>query len=331
MRNAMPRAMAIPNAKAIPIPNAWAVSAVATGAISVMVKGKAAACAAARLPCAVWNAVRTAYLAPPLLLIGLMLPLLAACAPNPPAFADFKGTPFTDGRRAADFRLTDQFGQARSLSGDFAGRPVLLTFLYTDCPDVCPIVANHLRDIGAMLQDDADAGDNAAAIVIVSVDPEGDTVDAALAYSERWGMRDKWVYLVGGEADLSAVWEAYWIDPYLHGPARAQTGAGTADAGQDAAADTRPDTTPNTANTPQDAASAAANVAPNTTDLPQDTANALIPDTPAGGTRALAEISGRIIHSAPIYLIDGEGVMRSAFTLPLAPEDVAHDVRLIGG
>ena len=175
--------------------------------------------------------------------------------------------------------MTDQFGAQKSLRQDFSGKVVVLTFLYTECPDVCPIVANHLRDIAMLMEEDGID----ASIVIVSVDPEEDTVDSALAYSERWQMTDSWTYLVGEEVVLKEVWKAYYIDPYVHGPVRA-----------------------NMKSTPQ------------------------VSESGGGGVSALAEQTGRVIHSAPIYIIDAEGVMRSIFTLPLESEDVAHDIRLAG-
>lgn len=175
--------------------------------------------------------------------------------------------------------MTDQFGALRSLRQDFLGKVVVLTFLYTECPDVCPIVANHLRDIALLVEEDG----SDAAVVIVSVDPEGDTVDSALAYSDRWQMTGRWTYLVGDEATLKDVWKAYYIDPYLHGPRRADTKS-----------------------------------------APQARGSG------SGGVSALVEQTGRVIHSAPIYIIDAEGILRSVFTLPLESEDVAHDIKLVG-
>ena len=212
--------------------------------------------------------------------ILFLLPLLSSCS-STPAPDEFRGTVFSDEREAQDFRLTDQFGRIRSLHQDFAGRIVVLTFLYTACPDVCPIVANHLRDISTLLGDDS----SQVAIVIISVDPEGDTVESAFDYSERWQMTNRWTYLTGNEASLKDVWKAYYIDPYIHGPGRAET----------------PDT-----------AAVSSKVA-------------------RGGVDALVEQTGRVIHSAPIYIIDGDGKMRSAFTLPLESDDVMNDVRLVGG
>ncbi len=214
-------------------------------------------------------------------LAALPLALLLACAP-PASPASFEGTVLTANAAAADFRLTDQFGESVALS-DFRGKVALLTFLYTDCPDVCPIAANHLRQASRLLSEDgADI-----AIVVVSVDPDGDSVEAARAYSERWGMTERWAYLVGSEETLRPIWAAYYIDPYLHGPGRNGVSAESASS------------------------------------LPQAASG--------GGVGALAAQTGRIIHSAPIYLIDADGIMRVVFTMPFETEDLVNDVRLLGG
>lgn len=206
--------------------------------------------------------------------------MLLACAPS--ASPDsFEGTVLTANAPAADFRLTDQFGESVTLS-DFRGKVTLLTFLYTDCPDVCPIAANHLRQASHLLSEDGQD----VAIVVVSVDPEGDSVAAARAYSERWGMTERWAYLVGSEEVLRPIWAAYYIDPYLHGPGRDGVSAESASS---------------------------------------------LPQAASGGLGALAAQSGRIIHSAPIYLIDAAGIMRVVFTMPFETEDLVNDVRLLGG
>ena len=75
---------------------------------------------------------------------------------------------------APDFLLKDQFGNAISLS-QFKGKPVVLTFLYTHCPDVCPLTAEKIHTTMQSL------GSNAQhiAVLAVSMDPKGDTATAA--------------------------------------------------------------------------------------------------------------------------------------------------------
>src|SRR5215467_16310528 len=45
---------------------------------------------------------------------------------------------------APGFSLRDQNGAVISLAA-LAGRPVVLTFMYTHCPDECPLTAEKLR------------------------------------------------------------------------------------------------------------------------------------------------------------------------------------------
>lgn len=199
-----------------------------------------------------------------------------------------RGTELRSASAAAPFELQDQFGQLVSLA-DHDGRVVVLAFLYTSCPDVCPIVASQLRNAHRMLGDDA----SEVAFLAVSVDPERDTVDGAHAFSERWEMLHSWSFLVGNREQLSPIWRAYYIDPVIDGR-QARNGANAHGERQ------------------RELSGVAA--------LRRDIARA-----EAGGTpdRYL------VVHSAPVYLIDREGRMRVVFTSPLDPEAIVHDIRLL--
>src|SRR6185312_7662043 len=59
-----------------------------------------------------------------------------------------------DGVPAPGFTLTDQCGKQVSLS-PFKGKPVVVTFMYTHCPDVCPLIAEKLRTVMQGLGSDA--------------------------------------------------------------------------------------------------------------------------------------------------------------------------------
>jgi protein SCO1/2 len=120
----------------------------------------------------------------------------------------FEGTLLDPVDDAPAIRLSDQFGESVALS-DFAGKVVLLTFLYTSCPDVCPIVTETLRRTHELLGSDAAR----VQMVAVSVDPEGDSVGRAHQYSEEREMQDKWRFLVGTEEELEPIWRSYWLDP----------------------------------------------------------------------------------------------------------------------
>ena len=134
--------------------------------------------------------------------------LLAAC--GGPA-AEFRGNELTGGERAADFTLYDQFGSEVSLS-ERRGDVVLLTFLYTECPDICPVVASHLADVRDELSGGAGLMDRVS-IIAVSVDPERDTIRRAREYSELYGLLDDWSYLVGEREQLEGIWADYYVSP----------------------------------------------------------------------------------------------------------------------
>src|SRR5689334_17016142 len=78
---------------------------------------------------------------------------------------DFKEAGIVNNRPpAADFTLTNQFGQPESLSS-FRGKPVALTFIYTNCVDVCPLIAWNMHLAYDQLGNDA----KNIALVAVSV------------------------------------------------------------------------------------------------------------------------------------------------------------------
>lgn len=139
--------------------------------------------------------------------------------------AAFFGTPLDPPREARDFTLTDQFGEPISL-GSLRGRVVVLTFLYTSCKDVCPLVTSKLRATYELLGDAA----RDVAFLAVTVDPERDTQEQVYRYSQERGMLHRWHFLVGDRAELEPIWEYYWAGtpPKVTGDAH-----GSADADED--------------------------------------------------------------------------------------------------
>lgn len=107
---------------------------------------------------------------------------------------------------APNFSLTDQFGKPISLA-EFKGKPVVLTFLYTNCPDQCPLTAEKLH---ATLQDLGNVA-SGVGILAVSTDPARDTTSAALKFSQAHRMQDYWHYLVGAKSKLAPIWSSYSI------------------------------------------------------------------------------------------------------------------------
>jgi protein SCO1/2 len=113
-----------------------------------------------------------------------------------------------EAKDAPDFTLTDGLsGNAVTLSS-LRGKVVVLSFLYTRCPDTCPITAAKFRSAQNTL------GADGAQFVAVSVDPDGDTPAAVRAFSDKHGLREGWRYLIGSRAQLQPVWTAYGIGAF---------------------------------------------------------------------------------------------------------------------
>lgn len=107
---------------------------------------------------------------------------------------------------AYDFRLPDQDGRMVSLAS-LRGRVVALTFLYTHCPDVCPLIADHMRIARERLGPAAAR----AAFVAVSVDPRGDTPAAIRRFLGVHRVDGLLTYLHGSFAQLRPVWSHYYV------------------------------------------------------------------------------------------------------------------------
>jgi protein SCO1 len=109
---------------------------------------------------------------------------------------------------APDFTLTDGIsGKPITLSAQ-RGSVVVLSFLYTHCPDVCPLTAEEFR---AAQQKLSASERDATLFVAVSVDPRQDTPEAVQAFARDHGLATKFVFLVGSAAQLEAVWSAYGV------------------------------------------------------------------------------------------------------------------------
>jgi protein SCO1 len=90
----------------------------------------------------------------------------------------------------------------------YRGKAVLVTFLYTKCPDVCPIIASNL---GVALNLMGSANASKVQVIAVSVDPRGDTPQAVASFLARHGVAGRMQYLIGSASELGKVWKAWGV------------------------------------------------------------------------------------------------------------------------
>jgi len=100
------------------------------------------------------------------------------------------------------FSLTDHNGRTVT-DRDLKGRPFLVFFGFTHCPDICPTAMFEISEIIKKLGPD---GDRMRALFI-TVDPERDTPEALKAYVSSFDPRI--IALTGDEASIAAMTKAY--------------------------------------------------------------------------------------------------------------------------
>lgn len=102
------------------------------------------------------------------------------------------------------FHLEDQNGKPVS-DRDFKGRPFLVFFGYTHCPDVCPTTLFELSEVMKSMGKDADRTN----VLFVTVDPDRDTPAVMRRYVSLFD--PAFVGLTGTEAQLDPVFDAYHV------------------------------------------------------------------------------------------------------------------------
>jgi protein SCO1/2 len=108
---------------------------------------------------------------------------------------------------APPLTLRNHLGQPFNID-TYKGKAVLVTFIYTHCPDVCPLITSNLHVAQSLLSPSARSK---VAIVAVSVDPRGDTPKAVAAFLSRHQMTGRMQYLVGSAHELARVWQAWGV------------------------------------------------------------------------------------------------------------------------
>ncbi len=109
---------------------------------------------------------------------------------------------------APGFVLTDQDGRRFGLH-DLEGKPALVAFIYTSCPDVCPLIVGSVTAVQQRVKA-AGAGD--LACVFVTTDPEVDRPEVLKAYLARRGaILSSTTFLTGSPEELQAVWRGFGV------------------------------------------------------------------------------------------------------------------------
>jgi len=103
-----------------------------------------------------------------------------------------------------EFTLTGPDGEMVEASS-LQGKPVLVFFGFTNCPNVCPTTLTQLSVVIKQLG--AQAGD--IQVILVTVDPDRDTPEVMKRYTDSYG---PWLLgLTGSEQALTTLRETYGV------------------------------------------------------------------------------------------------------------------------
>ena len=133
-------------------------------------------------------------------------PALPGGAQQTAAGSGYYGTLALPAEQAPPIHLRNYLGRPVTLS-EYRGKAVLVTFLYANCPTVCPLITSNLRVALNMLG----RRDSEVQVIAVSVDPRGDTPANVARFVSEHGMTGRMQYLIGSAAELAPTWAAWHV------------------------------------------------------------------------------------------------------------------------
>ncbi|MCW9707093.1 SCO family protein [Fodinibius salsisoli] len=124
-----------------------------------------------------------------MLLAGLFC-LATACS-NPDVIPNFEDT---------NFSLVNEDGSAVNFPEDFKGQTSVITFIFTHCPDVCPVITANMKNIQSQLADTT-----GIQFIEISFDPERDTPSVLAKYKKLYKLNEQFSLLTGQPAEVDSL------------------------------------------------------------------------------------------------------------------------------
>lgn len=101
----------------------------------------------------------------------------------------------------ASYQLLDTDSSAVTFPDNVEGDIVVLGYIYTHCPDVCPMTTANMKQARAQLGAPEDVQ-----FVTVTFDPLRDTPSVMQRYSETWEVANTdWLFLTGDTTTVNAI------------------------------------------------------------------------------------------------------------------------------
>lgn len=99
--------------------------------------------------------------------------------------------------------FTNQSGAYVFFPSAYRGKIVVMSYIYTHCPDICPMTTNNMQSLQKMLASD---GEKNVRFVTLTFDPSRDTPGVLKDYAQVRGIAiDDWDFLSGPKANVDSV------------------------------------------------------------------------------------------------------------------------------
>lgn len=106
-----------------------------------------------------------------------------------------------------EFQLLDQDGSEVVFPESYSGKIMLVGYVYTHCPDICPMITYNMRDVQRALPDD-----DRFMLVSISFDPDRDTPDILHDYAQNYRVdQTNWRFLTGPKRIIESALETLEI------------------------------------------------------------------------------------------------------------------------
>lgn len=96
-----------------------------------------------------------------------------------------------------DFSFVNQHGDT-IINEEFEGKVYVANFIFTNCPNECPVMTNQLARVQSAFEDN-----DQVKFISHTVDPENDSVEVLADFAESYGaIPDKWHFVTGDKQEI---------------------------------------------------------------------------------------------------------------------------------
>lgn len=96
------------------------------------------------------------------------------------------------------YPLRDTDSTLVNFPGDYKGDISVISFIFTNCPDVCPVITANMTNIQKELQDSSGVN-----FIEITFDPERDTPSVLREYKELYGLNEQFSLLTARPETLN--------------------------------------------------------------------------------------------------------------------------------